>query len=100
MFHRHVLAAAAALVSAVFAAHWSGQEHSAFAQTPQVNHAEVRKVLDKFRAARPDDKELTIFQLDWAPTLQEAKEKGAREKRPIALIVVTNSYGNLYTGHC
>jgi hypothetical protein len=60
----------------------------------------VQKILDKYRSFRPDDKELAIFQLDWAPTLKDAKEKSAKEKRPIFLLVVTNSFGNLYTGHC
>jgi hypothetical protein len=63
-------------------------------------HADVRKALDRFQAFRPDDRDLTIFQLDWAPTLKEARERAAKQKRPILLMVVTNSYGNLYTGHC
>src|SRR5262249_22782919 len=62
--------------------------------------ADVQKVLDKYRAFRPDDKGLAIFQLDWVPTLKDAKAKAAREKRPIFLVVVTNSFGNMYTGHC
>jgi hypothetical protein len=62
--------------------------------------AEALKILDKYNALRPPAKELAIFQLDWAPGLKEAKDKAATEKRPIFLIVVTNSYGNMYTGHC
>lgn len=61
---------------------------------------DVAAVLDKFRSARPADQDLAIFQLDWAPTLKDAKERAAMEKRPILLIVVNNSYGNMYTGHC
>jgi RNA polymerase sigma factor (sigma-70 family) len=67
---------------------------------PVARDAEVQKILDKYLAIRPDDKDLAIFQLDWAPTLKAAREKAAREKRPIFLLVVTNSFGNLYTGHC
>jgi hypothetical protein len=32
--------------------------------------------------------------------LKAAKEKAAREERPIFLVVVTNSFGDLYSGHC
>jgi RNA polymerase sigma factor (sigma-70 family) len=67
---------------------------------PVARDSEVQKILDKYHSFRPDDKDLAIFQLDWAPTLKDAKERGAREKRPIFLLVVTNSFGNLYTGHC
>src|SRR5262249_5424521 len=62
--------------------------------------AQVQKVLDKYRSFRPDEKGLAIFQLDWVPTLKDAKAKAAKEKRPICLVVVTNSFGNMYTGHC
>jgi hypothetical protein len=62
--------------------------------------AEVQNVLDRYRSFRPDDRDLAIFQLDWVASLPEAREKAAREQRPILLIVVTNSYGNMYTGHC
>jgi RNA polymerase sigma factor (sigma-70 family) len=68
-------------------------------QTAAVNE-DVQKVLDKYRAARPDDKELAIFQLDWTPTLKDAKAKAAKDERPIFLIVVTNSFGNMHSGHC
>lgn len=62
--------------------------------------ADVHKVLDKYRAARPDAKDLAIFQLDWTPTLHDAKARAAKEQRPIFLIVVTNSFGNMHSGHC
>ena len=62
--------------------------------------AEVQKVLDKYRSAVPAAKDLAVYQLDWLPSLKAAKEKAAKEQRPILLMVVNNSYGNLYTGHC
>ena len=67
------------------------------AQTPD---GDVQNILDQYRRFRPADKDLAIFQLDWVPTLKEAKERAAKEQRPILLLVVTNSYGNLFTGHC
>ena len=68
-----------------------------YAQAPD---ADLQKILDKYRLFRPADKDLAIFQLDWVPTLKEARDRAARERRPILLLVVTNSYGNLFTGHC
>ena len=57
-------------------------------------------VLDKFRSVRPQAADLAIYQLDWVPTLKAAKERAARENRPIFLVVVTNSFGDLCSGHC
>jgi hypothetical protein len=68
-----------------------------YAQAPD---ADVQKILDKYRLSRPADKDLAIFQLDWVPTLKEARGRAAKEQRPILLLVVLNSYGNLFTGHC
>ena len=66
----------------------------------QAPDGDVQTVLDKYRLFRPADKDLAIFQLDWVPTLKEATQRAAKEQRPILLLVVTNSYGNLFTGHC
>jgi hypothetical protein len=66
----------------------------------QARDGDVQKILAKYRRFRPADKDLAIFQLDWVPTLQEARERAVKEQRPILLLVVTNSYGNLFTGHC
>ena len=66
----------------------------------QAPDGDVRKILDKYRRFRPADKDLAIFQLDWVPTLKGATEWAARERRPILLLVVTNRYGDLFTGHC
>ncbi len=61
---------------------------------------DVQEVLEKYHSARAQAHVLTVYQLDWAPTFREAKERAAQEQRPIFLVVVTNSYGNIYTGHC
>jgi hypothetical protein len=66
----------------------------------QVPDADVQRILDKYRLFRPADQDLAVFQLDWMPTLKDARERAAKEQRPILLLVVTNSYGNLLTGHC
>lgn len=61
---------------------------------------EVARVLEKHRAARPAESEIRIYRLSWMATLKEARERAAKEDRPIFLMVCTNSYGNLFTGHC
>jgi hypothetical protein len=61
---------------------------------------EADGIIDKFDAVRPTAVELAIYQLDWQPTLKAAKEKATRENRPIFLVVVTNSFGDVCTGHC
>ena len=66
----------------------------------QAPNGDVQKILDQLRLVRPKDKDLAIFQLDWVPTLKEARGRAARERRPVLLLVVTNSYGDLFTGHC
>jgi hypothetical protein len=77
------------LVSALLAASYSlGQA------------ADVQEVLRQFNAVRPAESELALYRLDWAPTLKEAMTRAANEHRPIFLIIVTNSFGNIYTGHC
>ena len=62
------------------------------------NDAET--VLDKYQSVRPTATEMAIYSLDWAPTLNAALQKASREERPILLIVVTNSFGNIASGHC
>jgi hypothetical protein len=62
--------------------------------------SDVKGVLEKFESVRPQAAELVLYQLDWMPSLKAAKEKAAREERPIFLVVVTNSFGDFYTGHC
>ena len=62
--------------------------------------SDVKSVLDRFQSVRPQEADLALYRLDWMPTLKAAKEKAAKENRPIFLVVVTNSFGDLYSGHC
>jgi hypothetical protein len=64
------------------------------------DQSDVTSTLDKFQSVRPQETGLALYQLDWTPTLKEAREKAAKEGRPIFLVVVTNSFGDLYSGHC
>jgi hypothetical protein len=62
--------------------------------------SDVKSVLEKFASVRPQDADLALYHLDWMPTLKAAREKAAKEDRPIFLVVVTNSFGDLFSGHC
>jgi hypothetical protein len=61
---------------------------------------DVKSVLERFKSVRPTEADLGLYQLDWIPTLKEARERAAKEARPIFLVVVTNSFGDLFSGHC
>lgn len=76
------------------------QQAAAQSQPASTPDDSVRAVIEKFQAIRPVEKDLAVYGLDWAPTLKEAKVRAEREHRPVLLIVVTNSFGNIYTGHC
>ena len=58
-------------------------------------------VLKRFEEAKPSDKSLAFYSLDWVCSLQEAKERARAEKRPILLILNTNitAHCNFYSGH-
>jgi hypothetical protein len=61
---------------------------------------DVQNVLAKFRSIRPEAGDLAIYQLDWAPNLKTAKDRAAKAGRPILLVLVTNGFGDLHSGHC
>ena len=70
------------------------------APTRGAEQSDVKSILDKFQSIRPREADLALYQLDWMPTLKAARERAARQERPIFLVVVTNSFGDLYSGHC
>jgi hypothetical protein len=59
-------------------------------------------ILKAYEEARPADRDLGVFQLDWADSFTHAKVRAAREKRPIFLVCTTQlkDAGNLRDGHC
>jgi hypothetical protein len=70
------------------------------ASTHGADQNDSKNILDKFKSVRPQEADLALYQLDWMATLKEAKERAAKEERPIFLVVVTNSFGDLFSGHC
>jgi hypothetical protein len=72
------------------------------AAQPAAQDPAARRVLDAYRAARPAEKDLGVFMLDWAGSLKEARTRAAREKRPIFFVSTTQlkDAGDLRGGHC
>jgi len=62
--------------------------------------SQIKRVLVKYEAMRPSDQELAMYRLDWADSLEEAKQRAAKEGRPIFLIIIHAKYGDISSGHC
>jgi hypothetical protein len=60
----------------------------------------VVTTLKKYEALRPQREDLRVFELNWEPTLKSAVMRAAKERRPVLLIVVQNSNGDIRQGHC
>ena len=60
----------------------------------------VKSVLDRYADFRPAAKDLVMYQLDWAPSLEEAQKRALQEKRPVFLVIIHAQYGDLTSGHC
>ena len=70
---------------------------------PVLSHAsDTQRILDAFSAARPAERDLGVFKLDWADSLKDAKARAAKERRPIFFVSTTQlkEAGNLRDGHC
>jgi hypothetical protein len=67
---------------------------------PAAPPAPVQRIFDRVDAVRSKPADLAIYSLDWEPTLVAANKRAAKEGRPILLIVVLNSFGNIASGHC
>lgn len=67
----------------------------AFAQSPA-----AKETLERFRQLRPGDDDLAMYRLDWAPSLEAAQKRAAKEKRPVLLVVIHAKYGDMISGHC
>ena len=65
-----------------------------------VQDSDAQKILKRYDALRPGARDLAMYRLDWAASLQEARGRAAREKRPVLLVIVHAKYGDLFPGHC
>jgi len=62
--------------------------------------SKVKSVLDRYADFRPTAKDLVMYQIDWAPSLEEAQKRALQEKRPVFLVIIHAQYGDLTSGHC
>ncbi len=60
----------------------------------------AKSVLDRYADFRPAAKDLVMYQIDWAPSLEEAQKRALQEKRPVFLVIIHAQYGDLTSGHC
>jgi hypothetical protein len=60
--------------------------------------ADAKKILGAYESVKKEC-DLRIYQLRWAPSLKEAKERAARENRPVLISASGNMHANTFTGH-
>ena len=62
--------------------------------------AEVDRILGRFKEKRPDARQLAMYRLDWADSIETALDRSRTEGRPVMLIVIHARYGDISSGHC
>ena len=60
----------------------------------------AKRILDRYQALRPLAKDLAMYRLDWADSLDVALKRAGKEKRPICLVIIHAKYGDIASGHC
>ena len=60
----------------------------------------AQRILARYQSIRPAAKDLGMYRLDWADSLDVALKRAATEKRPICLIIIHAKYGDISSGHC
>jgi hypothetical protein len=97
-----LLLAGAAVAAHAAPARPKARKAPAAPTSPAVPDPEVSRILEAYQAGRPTDRELSLFKLDWAGSLKEAKERAAKERRPIFFVSTTQleDAGDLRGGHC
>lgn len=72
-----------------------------FAAGPAIaQDAGAQEILSRYQEIRPGLDELAMYQLDWAPSLDQALKRAEKESRPIFLVVIHAQYGDIISGHC
>ena len=67
----------------------------AFAENPA-----AQRILAGYEALSPTDKDLAMYRLDWAASLDVALKRAAKENRPVCLVIIHAKYGDIASGHC
>ena len=60
----------------------------------------VKHILARYQAIRPAVKDLGMYRLDWADSLDEALKRAAKNNRPVCIIIIHAKYGDIASGHC
>ena len=60
----------------------------------------VGEILGLYQEKRPDARQLGIYRLDWADSIETALDRSRTEGRPVMLIVIHARYGDISSGHC
>ena len=61
---------------------------------------DAKRILDRYQAIRPAAKDLGMYRLDWADSLDVALKRATKENRPVCLIIIHAKYGDIASGHC
>ncbi len=61
---------------------------------------EAGAILERFDSIRPSEKDLAMYRLEWAASIEHARKRASSEKRPILLVIIHAQYGDLASGHC
>ena len=67
----------------------------AFAENPA-----AKRILAGYQALRPASRDLAMYRLDWAESLDVALKRAAKESRPVCLVIIHAKYGDIASGHC
>ena len=62
--------------------------------------AGVKRILARYQVIRPVAKDLGMYRLDWADSLDIALKRADKENRPVCLIIIHAKYGDIASGHC
>lgn len=57
-------------------------------------------ILERYQQKRPDARQLAMYRLDWADSIETALDRSRVEGRPVMLIVIHARYGDITSGHC
>ena len=71
-----------------------------FSEFAGAENVAVKRILARYQAIRPAAKDLGMYRLDWAESLDVALKRAVTEKRPICLIIIHAKYGDIASGHC
>ena len=60
----------------------------------------AQRILDRYDVLRPATRDLVMYRLDWATSLDVALKRATRENRPVCLVIIFAKYGDMASGHC